>query len=117
MALVIGNENANSGMSKAIFDQLDTLLSPPLADLAEEELEKIRDSWRSLAFAISKGVIDHIIANMEIRGVQTQGNVATSVNGNTGPAAPSNHTHGVNLTGSATNVTFTQSNDGTGLVA
>src|SRR5688572_31216065 len=54
------------------------------------------------AFAISKGVIDHLKANLEIKGVQTTGNVSAAVSGGTATQS---------------GVVFTQSNDGTGRVA
>jgi hypothetical protein len=102
MALQIGTKAATSGMTKAIYDQMNAVLSPPLSDLPPAELAKIRDSWKQLAFAISKGVIDHITANMEIRGVQTTGNVSAAVSSGTA---------------TQNGVVFTQSNDGTGRIA
>ena len=126
MALAIGPENASSGMSRLIFVEMDRLLSPSLqqavndagADAkpaAQEALDGARDGWRKLAFAIATGVIDHVVANMEIFDIETRGNVTTSVSGNTAGAAPAaNHVHAVSLSGQANNVTFTQSNDGTG---
>lgn len=102
MALQIGPKTATSGMTKAIYDQMNGVLSPPLSGLPPAELEKIRDSWKQLAFAISKGVIDHIMANIEIKGVQTRGDVSATVSGGTA---------------AQTGVVFTQSNDGTGRVA
>jgi hypothetical protein len=89
-------------MTKAVYDQINAVLSPPLSDLPPAEIAKIRDSWKQLAFAISKGVIDHLKANMEINGVQTSGNISAAVSG--GAATQSG-------------VVFTQSNDGTGRVA
>lgn len=89
-------------MTKAIYDQMNVILSPPLSNLPSADLEKIRDSWKQLAFAISKGVIDHIMANIEIKGVQTTGNVSAAVSGSTA---------------TQNGVVFTQSNDGTGRVA
>ncbi|MDH5624567.1 MAG: hypothetical protein OEY21_00520 [Nitrospira sp.] len=102
MALQIGNQTATSGMSKAIYDQMNAILSPPLSGLPPADLETIRDSWKQLAFAISKGVIDHITANIEIKGVQTTGNISAAVSGSTA---------------TQTGVVFTQSNDGKGRVA
>lgn len=116
MSLTPGDQDANTGMTKAIYDELLAALEPDLPDLSEAELEPIRDSWKKMAFAVATGVINHIRANMEIRGIQTQGNVTTTVNGNTGTAPPANHVHTVNLSGTATNVVLTQSNDGTGRV-
>ena len=102
MALQIGTKTAASGMTKAIYDQMNAVLSPPLSGMPPADLEKIRDSWKQLAFAISKGVIDHIMANIEIKGVQTSGNVTAAVSGSTATQS---------------GVVFTQSNDGTGRVA
>lgn len=127
MGLVFGSENADSGMSQAIYEEMDKQLSPLLKKAvddaeggakakAQEALDKAREGWRKLSYAIAKGVIEHITANMEIFGIQTQGNVNTTVQGNTGTAPPGNHLHGVNLSGQANNVVFTQSNDGTGRV-
>jgi hypothetical protein len=116
MGLQIGDINATSGMSKAIFDQLNMILSPPLGGTPQGEMEKIRDSWRKLAFAIAKGVIEHITANMEIFGVTAQGNVNAAVSGNTAAAPPGPHLHAVNLSGVQNNTVFTQNNDGTGHV-
>lgn len=103
MGLQIGDINATSGMSKAIFDQLDSILmsQEEKNKLKPQDLENIRSGWRKLAVAIATGVIEHIKANMEIFGIQTQGNVSAAVTGNT---AVQN------------DVIFTQSNDGTGRV-
>ena len=101
MPLQIGTENATSGMSKAIYDEIHALLSPPLGGMAEEDMEKVRDGWKKLAYAISKGVIDHIETNMEIKGIQASGNINAAVSGS---AATQN------------GVVFTQNNDGTGHV-
>jgi hypothetical protein len=127
MALQIGSENATSGMSQAIYQEVNQHLSPPLQKAvddaeggakakAQEALDKAREGWKKLSYAIAKGVIEHITANMELFGIQTQGNVNTTMQGNTGTAPPGNHLHGVNLSGQANNVVFTQSNDGTGRV-
>jgi len=118
MGLKIGDLTASSGMSKAIFDKLNDILSPPLEDTSAEDMEKIRDSWQKLAYSIAKGVIEHIKANMEIYGIQTQGDINTTVTGDTGEALshPNNHDHEVNLPGAQNDVILTQSNDGTGRV-
>lgn len=102
MALQVGNAAATSGMTKAVYDQMNAVLSPPLADLPAAELAKIRNSWKQLAFAISKGVVDHITANLEIRGVETTGDINASVSGSAATQS---------------GVVFAQSNDGTGRVA
>ncbi len=128
MALVIGSVNADSGMSKAIFDQVDGLLAPPLQEAvdnaaedarphAQQALDAARDGWRKLSFAIATGVIAHVLSNMEVVGVQTRGNVAASVQGATAPApGPGPHPHPVALSANQPNLTFVQSNDGTGRV-
>lgn len=115
MALVIGDINASSGMAKAIYEELETLLSPPLQGMSPQDLEKVKTGWKQLAFAIATGVVNHIKSNMEISGIQTKGDVSVRVNGNTGTF--NNHSHTItNVPGNQSNVVFTQSNDGTGHV-
>lgn len=114
MTLEDGNKEATVGMSKAIYDKMKEVIEPDLEGLTEDNLNTMRKSWQEMAYAIATGVIDHVKANMEIFGVTTQGNVNTTVQGNTGPADPSGHLHVVKLSGVASNVTFTQNNDGTG---
>jgi hypothetical protein len=126
MALEIGTVNAESGMAKAIYDQLDALLSPPLkaaADApgappqAKAALDAARDGWKKIAFAVATGVITHVKANMEIAGVQAAGDVAASGSALTGTVpGPGPHAHPVTLTATQSQVTFRQSNDGTGHV-
>lgn len=127
MALDIGTVAADSGMTKAIYDQVDGLLSPPFQNAvaqatgdakaqAQQVLDGARDGWRKLSFCIATGVINHLISNLEIHGVQTAGTVDAPVDGQTGPAQPSQHQHQVSLAAQA-GVTSAQSNDGTGLVA
>lgn len=120
MALEAGNINASSGMSKNIFEKIDLVLSPPLEGIPPEDFEKIRDSWRKLAFAIAQGVIEHLTANMEIYGIQTLGNINTTITGDVEEALPApnpnTHDHSFNLSGEENNVVFNQSNDGTGHV-
>lgn len=112
MALTIGSEDAENGMSLAVYTEMDRLLSPPLQAMvdeadgearvkAQEALDGAREGWKKLAFAIASGVITHLLENMEISGVTTQGDVTVAVQGNTGRA---------------TNVEFVQNNDGTGLI-
>lgn len=126
MALVIGSVAADSGMAKAIYDQVDDLLSPPLQKAvdqatgdakaaAQQALDGARDGWRKLSFCIATGVINHLIANLEIHGVQTSGTLNAPVNGQTGAAQPNQHQHQVSLAAQA-GVTFVQNNNGTGLV-
>jgi len=114
MALVIGGVTADTGMTKAIFDQFDALLSPPLQkavddakdadvrDAAQKALDAARDGWKKLAFAIATGVVQHLVANLEVAGVQTSGTVTATVQGQVATAV---------------GVLFKQSNDGTGRVA
>lgn len=127
MALNIGSVAADDGMSKAIYSQIDTLLAPPLLSAvqqaegpakaeAQKALDGAREGWKKLAFAIASGVVEHLIANLEIVGITAQGSVSVGVQGSTGPAAPANHLHAVNLSGTTNNVVFTQNNDGTGHV-
>jgi hypothetical protein len=125
MALVIGTVDADSGLSKAIFEQMDILLAPPLQQAvdnaggdakvkAQEALDAARKGWKQLAFAIATGVITHLTANLEITGIQTTGDVAATVSGQTEPAPPGPHQHLVSLAAAQQRVTFSQSGSGLG---
>lgn len=116
MALSVGNRDATTGMTKAIYDALREALEADLAELSEDKRTPIRESWKKMAHAIANGVINHIVANLEIFDITARGNVTTSVQGNTAVADPGNHQHSVNLVGTANNVVFTQNNNGTGRV-
>ena len=89
MALVYQND-ANgdmSGMTLAIYQELDNQLAPPLqqdiADAEDEEtknaleqaLADARQVWEKMSYAIAKGVIEHIKENMEIHDIETEGEV------------------------------------------
>lgn len=99
-------------MAKAIED---AFVANGLIHLDEETAEAA-EQRRKTFIAISTGVIQHLTANLEVYGIHCQGDIHPSVTGNTGTAAPSNHAHGVNLTGSENGVVFTQNNDGAGHV-
>ena len=118
------------GLDRVIYTGIDKLLSPPLIEAvenaekvakpaAEKALTEARLGWEKLSYAIGKGVVEHIKANMEIHGIQTSGNIDTTVSGETDQAlnSPYDHGHGlINSSGEEVNVEFTQSNDGKGLV-
>ncbi|HET7461551.1 MAG TPA: hypothetical protein VFJ82_09880 [Longimicrobium sp.] len=72
MALAIGDEQASTGMSKAIYDQLEDSLGAGLAALSPADQEPVRDGWRKLAFAIATGVVNHLLSNLELSGVQAK---------------------------------------------
>lgn len=78
MSLQIGNANATSGMSRDIYNEIEQQLSE---GMEPEDLENVRPSWKKLAFAVATGVINHIKANVEIAGIQTTGDVSTTVQG------------------------------------
>lgn len=128
MALIAGSVAADSGMSKAIYDQVDLLLSPPLQKAvdqatgdakvkAQQALDGARDGWRKLSFCIATGVISHLKSNLEINGVQTSPTVNAPVDGQTGPAPPNQHQHQVSLAAAQVGIKFSQINNGTGLVS
>jgi hypothetical protein len=105
-------------MAKAIYQAIDGELRPPMEGVGVESdvIRQSQTAWKKLSYAIAKGVIEHIQVNMEIRGIQTKGDVSTTVSGRTGSTDPGPHRHSVDLSGEQTDVVFTQSNDGTGLV-
>lgn len=109
MALEIGSETANVGMSAAIYSEMDRLLAPPLqaaVDGAETDdvraaaqtaLDEARKGWQKLAYAVANGVVSHLQSNLEVRDAADPMSAATpvrDVDGTTGSAPPSNHTHG-----------------------
>ncbi len=130
MALQIGPVTASSGMSQAIYAEMDQLLSPPLVDavdqaegdakeVAQNALDEPRIGWQKLSHAISKGVIEHLLANLEVHDVQTRGEVSVSVDGATAQNTPPPlaHAHPIQgQTGTQSNVTFDQV-EGTGTFA
>jgi hypothetical protein len=107
MALAIGSVSATSGMTGAIYEQIRANLEPDLGDMAEADKEPIRDGWRKLAHGIATGVVEHLLDNLELSGVQARGNVNVSISGSTAAASGHQHTAGT-LAGSQANVTFNQ---------
>jgi hypothetical protein len=111
MALEAGNESADNGMSKAIYDALYDSLKANFDE--EKPPDDVCDSWRKLAYSIAFGVIEHIKSNMEINGIEVAvSNVSTTVTVAT--TCPSGEGTGTG-TGSGT-AEGQQSNDGTGHV-
>lgn len=101
MAMEVGNLNAQSGLTRQIFEELRAVYEPDVIDDVDgETLETLRAAWRKLAFAVAKGVVEHLRDNLEIHDVRTRGNVATEISGTTAAADPApGHTHGVELVG------------------
>jgi hypothetical protein len=81
MALVIGDQGATTGLTKDIFDQFDAILmsDEDKSKLKPPDLEKVRDGWRKLAFAIASGVVNHLKASMEVKGIQASGTIDVNV--------------------------------------
>jgi hypothetical protein len=75
MALEIGDQAATSGMTKAIYDEMSAVLEPDLGELSEQDITTMREGWKKLSYAIAKGVIKHIKANMEIHDIKTEGEI------------------------------------------
>lgn len=75
MVLEIGSANADSGMSQAIYQEMDRLLSPLFQDVDQETLDAARKGWKKLSFAIASGVISHILSNMEIIDIHASGTI------------------------------------------
>ena len=123
-----GDATAGSGMSAAIFAKLkpffiDTLPPGTPASVSAENEKRLKE----LAFAIADGVISHIVSSMEIAGVtvgldgppsQTVETFVAGV-GTEGGAlvAGAFPVVGSIRHGATTNMSGTQSNDGTGRVS
>ncbi|RZI53868.1 MAG: hypothetical protein EOP16_00540 [Pseudonocardia sp.] len=127
MALVIGDDTAAEGMAGDIYVQLERALSPPMqkavdeaADeakaTAERSLVAAREGWKKLAFAIAHGVITHLLANMEVVGIDVSGSITATVTGESAVAAPGAHKHGIELTAIQPMATFHQNPNHSGTI-
>lgn len=123
MALDAGDAAATAGMAKTIFDKVLPVLtnSTDYSNLSAADKTIIEDKWKKISHAISEGIIDHIIPNMEINGVKMNFDApASNLFAEAIPIAQDG--------GAAINTKYqanagaysnksTQSNDGTGLIA
>lgn len=107
MALIIGDENASQGMTKVIYEKIREVMEP-IDGVEGDQLEDIRESWRKLSYAIAHGVVNHIKTNMEIKKIQTIDKV--TVQGSTGTALPSDHSHTVDIDAENADLEFTETN-------
>jgi hypothetical protein len=78
MALQVGDQSATTGMTKEIYDKLNEMLSPTVP---QENLTDAQKGWKRLAFAISTGVITHLLSNMEVAGLGVTGQATLPVAG------------------------------------
>jgi len=69
-------------MSDMIYQEMNKVLSPPFQD--EKTLEVVQEGWKKLAYAIARGVVDHLTSQAEVYGVKTQGDVTVTVEGDVG---------------------------------
>lgn len=116
------------GMSRAIYEELNEMLSPPLQKAVDEAedpdakeaaagaLSEARHGWKKLAFGIARGVTEHLKSELEIRGVRTRGTVSLALAGSTASGGEPAHDHGAGSLEGTTEETFEQINDGRGLV-
>ncbi|MBU4261458.1 MAG: hypothetical protein KKC76_06195 [Proteobacteria bacterium] len=107
MGLIIGDENATQGMTKAIYDKIRQVMEP-IDGIEGQQLEDIRASWKKLSYAIAHGVVSHIKSNMEIKKIKTIDRV--SVQGSTGTAEPSAHAHSVAIAAEDEDLEFIETN-------
>ena len=124
--------NENDGLDIALYKQLYAWLSKPFLDgidkadsennevtktLLEEALEQAKIGWKKMAYALANGTVTYLTNNMEIHGIQTTGQIKTSIQGCTQASdAPPIHEHTVTLTGIQNEVVFSQNDDGRGHV-
>ena len=97
---------SESGLASEIYSELKAELEPDLtgANVEPSDISVIEAQWQKIANAVARAVVNHIVSNLEIMGIQTT--VSTNVTGTAGP-------YPVVGTGTGTG---TQSNPGTGLV-
>lgn len=68
MPLNAGTNAASDGLAKAIFDNLKVELGPAL-EASGADMTEVNAGWAKLSYAIAKGVVDHLVANMEIKNI------------------------------------------------
>ncbi|SET51695.1 hypothetical protein SAMN05216326_13217 [Nitrosomonas marina] len=114
----VGANITLGGMSSDIYQVMDELLSPPLQQAVDEAtddtrdgavkaLEKAREGWQKLSYAIASGVVEHLRHNLDIQNIQTNGNVVININDDTDNGGVG-HTHNLTTSSAATNVVFNQ---------
>ena len=103
MGLIIGDENATHGMSKAIYDKIRQVMEP-VDGMSEEQMTDLHTSWKKLSYAIAHGVISHIQANLEIKKIKTIDRVG--VQGSTGTT--DSHVHTVSIDAEDADLVFTE---------
>ncbi len=59
--MIVGNQQATTGMAKNVYQEIDAVLRPPMedGDVPEEAIEETQEAWKKLGYAIAAGVIDH----------------------------------------------------------
>lgn len=115
MALQIGNVEATTGLAKAIYDQIEANMGPDIADLSDDDKTPVQEGWQKMAHAVATGVVQHLLGNMEVYGIQTSGDVNVAISGSTRSGGNPAHTHDAgSLSGSQAGAVFSQSNNGTG---
>jgi len=110
MALNAGDSGATSGLSKAIYDEIESNVLENMDGwnegdpnkLTDDAQEEIEDNWKQISYAIANGLIEHFKTNAEVVGVSTTLAVASVSGVTTGP--------GVSGPGTGTG---TQNNSGT----
>ena len=93
MALDFGDNTAGSGMSQLIYDYIDDEMGDDIADLEADEQEAVREKWRKLAYAVARGVVEHITTSLEIVDSTTNQAAERDVEGESAAGGPGNHVH------------------------
>ena len=124
MAMNAGDAAATTGMAKAIYDEQKTVLEADgeWSKLSAGTKDAILTHHKKMAYATAVGIIDHVVANMEVNGIETT--LDASLNTIFTAGVPVLNDGGTALqaawklatTGGAKDDS-TQNNDGTGRVA
>jgi hypothetical protein len=78
MAMDIGDSGALGGMTKAIYDKLNELLTPKVP---ADALPAAQAGWKEIAFAVATGVVTHLHDNLAIAGLSVSGTADLTVSG------------------------------------
>lgn len=81
------------GMDAAVYKQLYLMFAPKFQEMIDkaedpevkakcmDALTEAQKGWKRMSYVIAKGVIEHLRDNMEVQGIETQGDIEVTVEG------------------------------------
>jgi hypothetical protein len=115
-----GEWDDDTSLGALLDKKISALEFRTLAPDSEEPMpdEDIIYNKRITFQAQAEAIIEHLLANMEVCGITTKGDVSVSTSSTSAEeeATATGHTHDVSVSTTTSNVVFTQNNDGTGRI-